>query len=64
MSKIFGISIFWNKLLPVKHILALLTWGQKSTVSEQQPLSDFYNFSTEHPVAQPLTQRSVMYGWE
>ena len=30
-------TIFQKKLPPLKHILALPTWGQKSLISELQP---------------------------
>ena len=38
-----------KKLPPLKHILALPTWGQKCTVTELQPFQ-FAIFQMEHPV--------------
>ena len=40
----------WKKLPPLKHILALPTWGQTCTVSELQPF-EISIFQTKHPVS-------------
>ena len=39
----------WKNLPPLKHILALLTWTQKWTITVQQPL-ELTNFQTKRPV--------------
>ena len=43
-------TIFQKKLPPLKHILALPTWGQESLVSELQPFEKG-NFDLGHPVS-------------
>ena len=56
---------FSNKLPPLKHILALPTWGQKCTVSELQAFA-IPKFQVKHPVyAFVLLQKKAMLsmGW-
>ena len=43
------LQFFKKKLPPLKHILALPTWGQKSLISELQPFEKG-NFDLGHPV--------------
>ena len=43
------LQFFRKKLLPLKHILALPTWGQKYLVSELQSF-EIRNFDLVHPV--------------
>ena len=47
------LTIFQKNLPPLKHILALPTWGQKSTQTELQPF-EIGNFDLGHPVFDPV----------